>query len=99
MQNSKSDTNVYECPFLDQCEFIQNNIDKMPELIQRTKERYCTQPESECARRWLYVECGGRAVPPLMLPEQTAWARQIMEETEHVHQHELKSEKKVTTIQ
>jgi hypothetical protein len=91
----KENTDVYKCPFLDQCKFIQNNLEKMPELIQRSKERYCTQPEAECARRQLYETCRAEVVPPLMLPEQTAWARQIMEE----YESKSLSDTQVSTIQ
>ncbi|MHC4988962.1 MAG: hypothetical protein ACYTFX_10790 [Planctomycetota bacterium] len=54
--------------------------EKMAELSQRIYDNYCTNPSSQCARRWLYEQAGAGAVPPLMLPGQFDWARQIAEE-------------------
>jgi len=72
----------YKCPYLDQCCFIQDNIERMPELIRRIQERYCAVEDVVCARRYLYDGISPNAVPPLMLPEQIQWARQIIEECE-----------------
>lgn len=70
----------WQCPLLDQCELISENLDKMPELILRTKDRFCSNPELECARRRIKQTLGDKMVPPLMLPEQMDWAEQIIDE-------------------
>jgi len=73
-------TEDYECPFLAQCRFIQNNTQNMPELIQRTQDHFCTVSDAACARRHLYEAVGPHGVPDLMLPKQADWAQQIIEE-------------------
>jgi hypothetical protein len=72
----------YICLFFEQCNFVQDNAERMPELIQRTQERFCMVQDSKCARRQLYETWGAEVVPPLMLPEQTDWAKQIRDECE-----------------
>ena len=72
-------TEHYECPFLPQCRFIQNNIQNMPELIQRTQDHFCTVSDAACARRYLYKTVGPQRVPDLLLPKQAGWAEQIIE--------------------
>jgi hypothetical protein len=67
------------CPFLEQCGLVKTLQEKMTELSQRIYKNYCTNASSLCARRQLYEEIGPRAVPPLMLPGQHDWARQIAE--------------------
>jgi len=79
--NNPIETKNHECPFLDECAFIHNNRAKMPELVNRIYERYCTKTAShECARYRVYQTLGAKDVPPLMLPDQIDWARQIIEE-------------------
>ena len=77
------ETTERQCPFLDQCDFIHKNVTKTPELIQRIRSRYCTKTAyCQCARFQVHQSWGADAVPPLMLPEQTDWARQVIEEYE-----------------
>ena len=55
----------------------------MPELIERIQDTYCTKPaRSECARFKIAQSVGLEKVPPLMLPEQVEWARQIIAESD-----------------
>jgi len=69
------------CPFLGQCAFIDQNQEKMPELVSRLRDKYCTkESHCECARFQIYELPGDHTVPPLMLPDQIDWARQIIEE-------------------
>ena len=72
-----------KCPFLDQCDFVKDNETKIPELIQRTRQRYCCNHPERCARHNLYETIDPDVVPPLMLPDQHEWARQIIEEYRH----------------
>ncbi len=80
MQEFNSDKSECRCPFLDQCCFIRDNAVKIPELIQRTRQRYCCNHPDRCARHKLYETIGSDVVPPLMLPDQHEWCRQIIEE-------------------
>jgi hypothetical protein len=67
------------CPFSEQCGLVEMLREKMAELSQRIYNNYCTNASSQCARRQLYEQVGANAVPPLMLPGQLNWARQITE--------------------
>ena len=80
MQKPIETTNC-ECPCLNECTFVCSNQANMPELVQRIKDRYCTNSAwGECARYRVYQSLGAREVPPLMLPDQVNWARQVIEE-------------------
>ncbi|MHC4291425.1 MAG: hypothetical protein ACYSTR_04355 [Planctomycetota bacterium] len=70
----------FVCPSLAECSFVETHREKMPELAQRIYTDYCTNGTAECARRWIYETLGAYAVPSLMLPSQTDWARQIAQE-------------------
>ena len=91
MQESKSDSQAYQCSFWADCDFIQNNLKKMPELINKTNKLYCSNPDAECARRWLREALGPTFVPPLMLPEQREWARQIIDEYNSDSMHDTQT--------
>ena len=66
---------------MDTCALLHQNRTKMPELITRIQDTYCTKPaRSECARFQIAQSVGLEKVPPLMLPEQMEWAQQIIEE-------------------
>ena len=54
----------------------------MPNLIRRIHDYYCVGVSFQCARRWIYDTLGEAFVPPLLLPNQWEWARQIATETE-----------------
>ena len=70
-----------QCPFMDQCRFLRENRTKMPELIARIMDTYCTKSACcRCARFRIAQSLGLHAVPPLMLPDQIDWARQIVQE-------------------
>ncbi|MHC4291371.1 MAG: hypothetical protein ACYSTR_04080 [Planctomycetota bacterium] len=71
-----------ECPFFGSCSLIQKNQTRMPNLVQRIQDYYCTGESLQCARRWIYDTLGQAFVPPLLLPNQWEWARQIATETE-----------------
>ena len=68
------------CPFWEPCGFVQSLEKKMGELAHRIYTNHCTDDSSSCARRHLYENGLSHVVPPLMLPRQTEWARQIREE-------------------
>lgn len=69
------------CSFLGECAFIRENQTTMPKLVARTKHNYCLQPAyCWCARFKVGRTLGIGAVPPLMLPGQLNWARQVIEE-------------------
>jgi hypothetical protein len=71
-----------QCPLIDQCELTNKHQAKTPELIHRIQTRYCTKTNhNQCARFRVYQALGIDAVPPLMLPEQTDWVRQIIEDS------------------
>jgi hypothetical protein len=75
------ETTECQCPFLVQCNFIRENRTKMSELVARIESRYCTKSACcRCARFRVAQVLGPVAMPPLMLPEQIDWARQIIEE-------------------
>ena len=80
MKKPVCETTNYECPFLSQCDFIRENEAKMPELIHRIQSEYCTKALSRCARFRVRQALGPDALPPLLLPDQLDWARQIIEE-------------------
>ena len=80
MEDSTDNQTAHACPFLGQCSFIESHRDKLPELVQRIHQQYCTNETSRCARRQIYEVLGPNAVPPLMLPGQTDWACQIIQE-------------------
>lgn len=82
MQDSGNTTDPFRCPYLVECKLIQDNFSKLPELTRRLRERYCTRQDVQCARRWLHETIGGHVIPPLMLPDQTAWAKQIVDDYE-----------------
>ena len=70
-----------QCPFMDQCRFLHENRTKMPELIARIQDTYCTKPACcRCARFRISQSLGLAKVPALMLPDQIDWARQIVQE-------------------
>lgn len=68
------------CPFLEQCDLVKMLEEKMEELSERIYNSYCTKSPSKCARYRLYDKIGASAVPPLLLPGQTDWAQQIIDE-------------------
>jgi len=73
--------NNNECPFASQCDFIRNNNERMPELVNRTRQQYCsTEDCCQCARFYVYEMLDPLAVPPLMLPDQVEWSQQIIKE-------------------
>ncbi|MCK5783541.1 MAG: hypothetical protein KAH06_03790 [Desulfobacterales bacterium] len=69
-----------QCPFLSQCALIHENRTKMPDLIARIEDDYCTKAAFRCARFQVCQTIGVNVVPPLLLPDQIDWARQIIEE-------------------
>lgn len=71
-----------KCPHIGSCGLIQQNKARMPNLVQRIQDYYCAWESLRCARRWLYEILGPSFVPPLLLPNQWEWARQIVTETE-----------------
>ena len=81
MEESVSKHGEYTCPYLDQCDLIQQNTTRIPELMSRLRRNFCTNETNRCERRDLYAQHNRTAVPPLMLPDQYDWARQIIEET------------------
>jgi hypothetical protein len=95
MKDINTEPNDYICPFFDVCDFIRNNEEKMPDLICKTKNQYCTRKEVQCARRRVYETLGVSLTPPLMLPGQALWARQIIEE----YQADPEAYKKTVSVQ
>lgn len=71
-----------KCPFIESCALTQQNKKRMPNLVQRIREYYCAWESLRCARRWIYETLGKSFVPPLLLPNQWEWARQITIETD-----------------
>lgn len=80
MEDPDSKQIDYTCPYLDKCLLVQQNETKIPELIQRIRQRYCSKENVSCARRYLYEQLDSNLVPPLMLPDQHEWAKQIIED-------------------
>ena len=81
MKKPACETTEHQCPLFDQCDFIHENATKTPELIRRIQNHHCTKTTYfKCARFHVTQSLGLDAVPPLMLPEQTDWARQVIEE-------------------
>jgi len=71
----------YQCSLVEKCVLLRNNETKMPELVNRIRQQYCkTEDFCQCARFHIYESAGLAAVPPLMLPDQFDWSRQIIEE-------------------
>ena len=69
---------------MSQCDFVRENRTKMPELVNRIQDHYCSKAAyCQCARFRIYQSLGTAATPPLMLPEQIEWSRQIIEEYGH----------------
>lgn len=76
-----SETTDCQCPFLSLCNFVRDNKTKFPDLVARIQNNYCSKPACcRCARFRIYQILGADGVPLLMLPDQTEWARQIVEE-------------------
>lgn len=71
-----------KCPYIKSCSLIQQNKTRMPNLIQRIQDYYCALESVRCARRWIYDTLGESFVPPLLLPNQWEWARQLATEME-----------------
>jgi len=82
MTVEKQDGDNSKCPHIGSCSLIQQNTARMPNLVQRIRDYYCAWESLRCARRWLYDTLGHSFVPPLLLPNQWEWARQIVTETE-----------------
>jgi hypothetical protein len=81
MKKDLFETTDNQCSFLDECVFIRENQTKMPELVVRIQNNFCTKSACfRCARFQISQLLGLEAVPPLMLPSQIEWARQIIEE-------------------
>ena len=81
MKKSACETTEHQCSFLNQCDLVRKNATKTPELIRRIQSQHCTKADyRQCARFQIYESLGTDAVPPLMLPEPTDCARQIIEE-------------------
>lgn len=81
MNKPLCETTDCQCPFLGQCNLVRDIHTKIPELIARIQNNYCTKSaHSRCGRFQIYQTLGHDAVPPLMLPDQTDWARQIIRE-------------------
>ncbi|MEN8126624.1 MAG: hypothetical protein ABFR90_02345 [Planctomycetota bacterium] len=80
MKDAANNQANYSCPFLHQCSLMTSQQEKMPELIQRIRQTYCTDESAQCARRMICEMLGPAVVPPLMLPSQSNWALQIAEE-------------------
>lgn len=82
MTVEKQDGDNCKCSYIGSCRLIQQNQTRMPSLVQRIQDYYCARESLRCARRWLYDTLGHSFVPPLLLPNQWEWARQIVTETE-----------------
>ena len=83
MSETNNKTEDLQCPFVDSCAFLLENRTKMPELVERIQDTYCTKPACrKCGRFQVSQSVGLEKVPPLMLPEQVEWAQQIIEESD-----------------
>ena len=82
MPTEKQGNENSKCSHVRSCNLIQDNISRMPNLIQRIQDYYCDWESLRCARRWIYDTLGKTSVPPLLLPNQWEWARQIAMEIE-----------------
>jgi len=71
-----------KCPHLGSCSLIQENKNRMPNLVERIQDYYCAWESLRCARRWIYDTLGYSFMPPLLLPNQWEWARQIAMESD-----------------
>ena len=78
MTKEKQNTSDFTCPYLEQCDLVVNNKARMPNLIQRIQSYYCNKLTSQCSRRWIYDTLGKQYLPPLLLPNQWEWAREII---------------------
>lgn len=79
------------CPYIEQCDLVTKNMSRMPKLIKRIQSYYCNKLTSQCARRWIFDTLGKRYLPPLLLPNQWEWAREII--CEHDENEKTKSPK------
>jgi hypothetical protein len=68
----------YRCPRVDKCALFQQEIHKIPALIEKLKQRYCYRDNTRCARLWIANELGTEAVPKTLLPNQYDWAQHIL---------------------
>ena len=77
------------CDLKDTCRFFrEETCAKMPKLVKTLKERYCLGNCAECARYILAKTIGSEYVPEFMLPTQTEWAEQILQEYQSGNKNE-----------
>lgn len=82
MTTQQQDLMGPQCLYLEQCDLIQKNKTSMPNLVERIQKYYCSKLTFQCARRLIYDILGVSFVPPLLLPNQWEWAKQIICEHE-----------------
>ena len=69
------------CPVIKECTFLTDETFlQMHGLIQRFQQSYCRENFAGCARYIVASTLSESAVPPMMIPTQIEWARQIINE-------------------
>ena len=76
--SDKNNDSDYKCQFITNCPFMKHNEKEMPGLVSRLKEEYCLRDNTHCARKLVRDILGPESVPPLMMPNQNEWARQLL---------------------
>ena len=89
MMTENQSTSEGKCHHLEHCNLIVDNKTRMPNLIKRIQSYYCMKLTSQCARRWIYDSLGKSFVPPLLLPNQWEWAREIICECHNADQSQV----------
>ena len=83
-----------QCPNIGCCKLIGEKGLTTPGLINRIKSQYCTILDHQhCARFHVCQALDSDKVPTLMLPNQTEWAQQIIQETKSAGPEEQKTAK------
>ena len=59
------------CECLQGCIFFNDQMENMPNMASRIKQKYCLTDNSQCARYIVFKSKGKEAVPQTLFPHQT----------------------------
>ena len=92
MGHDRNDVAEEQCPNVGCCKLIVEQGLTTPALIGRIKSQYCLNSDHlHCDRFHVYQALSLEEVPLLMLPNQTEWAQQVIQEAKSSKPEEQKT--------
>lgn len=69
-----------QCECLEACPFFHDRMKNMPTMAGLLKQQFCLGEWAACARCMVFKALGRDSVPPDLFPDETARARDIINE-------------------